>query len=71
MPLQTAIATDEGWVALPGLFEAAEIAGDESLEIRAMPLLLVHDKTYYVVYVREQPHAAHRSGMRARTRSAA
>jgi hypothetical protein len=57
MPTPTATVNDPTWVALPGLFEATEIVADDTLEIRALPLLLVHDKTYYVVYVRESMRA--------------
>ena len=46
-------ATADGWIELPGLFEASELAGVADLQIRSRPLVIVGNRVLYGVYVRE------------------
>lgn len=45
--------TDDGWIALPGLFDASEVSGVTDLQVRAQPLVQVGQRILYGVYVRE------------------
>ncbi len=44
---------DDGWIALPGLFDASEIAGITEIQVRAHPLVIQGQRILYGVYVRE------------------
>lgn len=49
-------ATADGWIELPGLFDASELAGIADLQIRSHPLVMVGKRVLYGVYVRENAH---------------
>ena len=64
----------EGWVALPGLFDAAELSSVPDVEVRAIPLVRVGPRILFGVYVRERDSDGERvetTGVRTRAGIAA